>query len=589
MKDRAVQFNYKIRNGSRYPLESYTYPRLSGLRPPKGNSSLRQVAGLYSGMASNDLWPRFGSEVGYWGSDYPAQLRHLGTDNLFCMVLSDSCGLYVGFHEPKQKQIVQVSFSLQPGYSDSLHSRATDDQEAVQVAAVHVDANHLCFIAAGQSQESKELVLEPFEGSWHVGARIYKRWRAQWHRTKKSPDWVQDVHAWQQIQINSAEDRLAFDYKSLPLYAEACQRAGIRAIQLTGWQAGGQDKEFPVHDTDPRLGTAAELKDAITQCRERGVEVILFNKYAWADLSSESYEREFKQYAILDPYGRPYTFNGYGYDTPTQLAGINNRRGAGMCMASAKWRQRALAEFQKSVALGAGGILFDECQWHMSPLCFSPNHGHPVPGTVFSGDVALIDGFREYVDPQRFLFAGESPYDVELQTYNMSYFRISEGFVPMSRFIDPFAPMSVAVTGLHDRRMINACLLFRFVMSYEPRNFHGELKEMPVTLAYGLAMDGFRRKYRQYVWDAEFQDKVGARVTAGGRLHPDFTVFLGRDGRRAIAVANMADSGALTCTVELDGEQLGGLRFVTPELQEWQPCTGELKLEPGFAAVVLEG
>jgi hypothetical protein len=63
----------------------------------------------------------------------------------------------------------------------------------------------------------------------------------------------------------------------------------------------------------------------------------------------------------------------------------------------------------------------------MSPGCFSKNHGHGVPGAVFSGDVPLIEGFRGIIDEENFLFAGESPYDLELQTYGMSYFRIERG------------------------------------------------------------------------------------------------------------------------------------------------------------------
>jgi hypothetical protein len=72
-----------------------------------------------------------------------------------------------------------------------------------------------------------------------------------------------------------------------------------------------------------------------------------------------------------------------------------------MCQASPAWRKRALEEFRKSVELGASGILFDECQWHMSPYCFSKTHGHAVPGAVFSGDVPLIEGFREIVDRRK--------------------------------------------------------------------------------------------------------------------------------------------------------------------------------------------
>jgi hypothetical protein len=400
---------------------------------------------------------------------------------------------------------------------------------------------------------------------------------------------VQDVHSWQQIQINSSEDRLEFPYKDLPRIAAACKRWGVKAIQLTGWQTGGQDRNFPLHDTEPRLGSEQDLKDAIAESKMMGVEIILFNKYAWADVTGPAYESDFKKFAIQDPYGNPYMFNGYKYDTPTQISGINARHGAGMCQASPIWRKRALAEFKKSVDLGASGILFDECQWHMNPLCFSKSHGHAVPGAVFSGDVPLIDGFRAIIDPDKFLFAGESPYDLELQTYNMSYFRIDSGFVPFGRYIDPFAPMSVAVTGYDDRQMINACMLYRFAMSYEPRDFHGELDEIPDTMTYGRLMDDFRRKYRDWVWDAEFRDTIGAKVLADGKPHGAYTVFQRRDGLRAVAIANLSDTQSIVCEVTLDHPHSANLTYASPEAPELKAWPGRTKLAPGFAALVIEG
>ncbi len=583
----AVHFSYEIRNGSPAVIESYTYPRLTGIKPPVEDRNLRQTAWGYSGMSSNSLWPSFGNEVGYYGYDTPAQLRNLGADTQFLLVLGDTVGLYLGYHDPAQKQVVQICFSLKPAYVDSFNSSAAASARSAD-SAVALDPNHLCFVQPGTSQRSESLVLESFAGDWHAGADIYKAWRSSWHKPPKTPSWVLDVHAWQQIQINSAEDRLSFPYKDLVGYAEACQRWGVKAIQLTGWQKGGQDRDFPLHDIDPRLGTAQEFKDAIAASRKLGVEIILFNKYAWADVTAPAYAGEFKKYAIEDPYGTPYTFNGYNYDTPTQIAGINARHGAGMCQASPAWRARALREFRKSVDLGASGILFDECQWHMSPYCFSATHGHPVPGAVFSGDVPLIEGFRAIVDPEQFLFAGESPYDLELQTYDMSYFRIGRGFVPLGRYIAPFAPMSVAVTGSNDRQMINACLLYRFSMSYEPRDFHGELDEIPATLSYGRAVDDLRRKYREWIWDAEFRSTLGARVTAGGAPLAEYAVYRRSDGRRAVAFANMGDTDRMVCEVSLDQPSPASLKWVSPEQPEAKPWPGKLELAPGSAAVVLE-
>jgi len=583
----GVHFSYQIRNGSPAVIESYTYPRLAGLKPPAGDKRMSQAAWSYSAMGSDSLWPSFGNQVGYYGYDTPAQLRHLGTDIQFCLVLSDTRGLYLGYHDPGQKQTVQVCFFLSPAYVDSFNSSAIASGKVAD-SAIGIDPNHLCFVQPGASQTSEPLVLEPFIGDWHGGADIYKAWRGSWAKAPKMPQWVKDVHSWQQIQINSSEDRLSFPYKDLVKVAQACQRWGVKAVQLTGWQIGGQDRDFPLHDIDPRLGTAQEFKDAIAASKKMGVEIVLFNKYAWADVTAPAYAKEFRKFAIEDPYGDPYLFNGYNYDTPTQISGINARHGAGMCQASPAWRKRALEEFRKSVELGASGILFDECQWHISPYCFSRTHGHAVPGAVFSGDVPLIEGFREIVDPEQFVFAGESPYDLELQTYDMSYFRINRGFVPFARYLTPFAPMSVAVTGDNDRQMINACLLYRFSMSYEPRDFHGELDEIPASMTYGRAVDDLRRKYREWLWEAEFRDTLGARVTTGGTPLDTYTVFQRQDGRRAVVFANMSDTDHVVCEVTLDHAGTADLKWVSPEQPDPSPWPGKLELAPGMVAVVLQ-
>jgi hypothetical protein len=583
----GVHFSYQIRNGSPAVIESYTYPRLAGLKPPAGDKRMSQAAWSYSGMGSDSLWPTFGNQVGYYGYDTPAQLRHLGTDIQFCLVLSDTRGLYLGYHDPGQKQTVQVCFFLSPAYVDSFNS-STIASGKVADSAIGIDPNHLCFVQPGASQSSEALVLEPFSSDWHGGADIYKAWRGSWAKAPKMPPWVKDVHSWQQIQINSSEDRLSFPYKDLVKVAQACQRWGVKAVQLTGWQMGGQDRDFPLHDIDPRLGTAQEFKDAIAASRKMGVEIVLFNKYAWADVTAPAYAKEFRKFAIEDPYGDPYLFNGYNYDTPTQISGINARHGAGMCQASPAWRKRALEEFRKSVDLGASGILFDECQWHISPYCFSRTHGHGVPGAVFSGDVPLIEGFREIIDPEQFVFAGESPYDLELQTYDMSYFRINRGFVPFARYLKPFAPMSVAVTGDNDRQMINACLLYRFSMSYEPRDFHGELDEIPASMTYGRAVDDLRRRYREWLWEAEFRDTLGAKVTAGGTPLDTYAVFQRQDGRRAVVFANMSDTDRVVCEVTLDHAGTADLKWVSPEQPDPSPWPGKLELAPGMAAVVIQ-
>src|ERR1035441_2307596 len=156
-----------------------------------------------------------------------------------------------------------------------------------------------------------------------------------------------------------------------------------------------------------------------------GFEVDLFNKYIYTDITTEWWTRELHRYAATDPYGIPYGMGGGDqYDTPTQLANINTRRLAFMCTVCEAYQDICVREFQKSVDLGAGGILFDEVVHHSGAThCFSPDHGHPVPAYLYSADVELVNRFRSLVDPNQFVFAGEAPYDQELTGFRADYTR----------------------------------------------------------------------------------------------------------------------------------------------------------------------
>ena len=51
----------------------------------------------------------------------------------------------------------------------------------------------------------------------------------------------------------------------------------------------------------------------------------------------------------------------------------------------------------------------------------------------------------------------------------------------------PQMPLMTAISGFNDRNMINQCLLYRYIMSYEPYNFKGHLDDFPLTMDYWQA------------------------------------------------------------------------------------------------------
>jgi hypothetical protein len=144
--------------------------------------------------------------------------------------------------------------------------------------------------------------------------------------------------------------------------------------------------------------------------------------------------------------------------------------------------------------------------------------------------------------------------------------------------------------------MVNQCLLYRYIISYEPYNFKGMPEDFPLTLAYGKQMDALRTELREYFWDGEFRDTVGATVLArsgdrpeqeAGPHHP-YAVFISRtSGKAGVVVANYDERQPVTTQVSLhSGQALGRYRLVDDPT--WRSTADGIALPPTSAAVVVE-
>ncbi|HLJ79476.1 MAG TPA: DUF6259 domain-containing protein, partial [Acidobacteriaceae bacterium] len=462
----------------------------------------------------HELYPHFTNEKGYWGVRYP-----IGTidtkQSLFCLVQGKDQRLYVEMHDPTQPYLMEFTFEQHPGYVESVDGIVPEGDE-ISGTPVHLEFRtcHFVFTHPRSRTELAPVVMKGYDGDWHAGIDVYKQWRSAWFVPRQLPEWVRDVHSWLQLRVDGAEQDFGVPFRTLPQYIDECAENGVTAIQLVGWEVGGQDGGDPRLDPEPGLGTWEDLHRAILHARSKGVKMILFGKPIWADLTTDGYKTELYKYQCTDPYGIPYQTQGYSYTTPTQLAGINNRRRAVMDVQCQAYRDIATKEFIKTVSVGAAGWLFDEvCHHGPVEYSFGPNHGYLPPAYIYGGDMPMARQFRaaaDKIDPD-FIFAGEGPQDWLMQYYPVSYFRINSGSRPVCRYIDSQASLVVAVTGFDDREMLNLILLNRYAISYEPYNFKGHLTDFPLTLAYGKKIDSLRRRYREYLWDSEFLDTLGAK------------------------------------------------------------------------------
>jgi len=596
LRGKRLTIETSVDNQSEFTVENVFSPYLGDVRAPKEGESLSAIRHDYGSGMKQPMWPTFENSVGYYGVGVPTQLAQkkmsgYGTPvEPFTLIQGDSGGLYVGVEEPST-ELVAWHAELWPGYGDSLEARVPDGDEIsdkpvrLQFAAVHVP-----YIMPGQSRELTPVFLEAYAGDWHAGADVYARWRNEWLQPADVPEWAKEPHSWQQLQVNSPEDDLRIDFEELIEVGREAAHAGVTAIQLVGYNEGGQDRNNPSHKPDLRLGGYHGLKKAIGEIQAMGVKVVLFAKFNWADRSTTEFRERFIHEAVKDPYGDYYMHPGYKYETVTQLLDINTRRLIPMCFLSESYLQECERQFQLLLDLGADGILYDECLHHLPTLlCFDEGHGHRYGAPTYANDRELIHRFRRMLHGREdFLFAGEAIYDWEFDAYGLSYHRSEDrDHFPLHRYVAPYQQMMTAVTGFDDRNMVNQCLVYRYVISYEPFNFKGRLPDFPETVAYGQKMDALRRETREWIWDGRFSDTVGASVTDGdGRPHHPYSVFTHEDGSTAVVIANY-DTTEKTVNVSLDGAKCALFaRLVDGD--GWHEFEGrQLVLPPRSAAVVL--
>jgi hypothetical protein len=576
--DRGLAFSGSLDNRSDAVVEQLSWPFIGEISIPEHTDRMLFQYINYTKLNTNELYPAI-----------PTQGNSNLPEHAFTLVHNTKQGLYLSSEDHELNEYIRCMYETFPtgDFSEvagGIYS-GKDNEERKHIR-VQLKAARMLYLQPESSVTFVPVIITPYKGSWHAGADIYKKWRNTWFREPHRPDWVNRINSWQQLQINSSESRINFTIKDLPKYVDECKKYGVGAIQLTGWTRGGQDRGLPSHDLDPRLGTEDEFRNVIAEAEKKGVKILLFTKFTWADMTTDYYP-DWEPHVACNIEGETCIHPGYTYNTYTQLQGINTRRFGIFCMMDDALREKLLREFQKCLDLGAPGMVYDENQHHAGTmLCFNPNHGHKIPGFLYKGADLLGREFMEMCKKTNpdFLMVGEGCYDLQSQYYS-TYTRANYQEEPVLRYVDPEVPIACAVMDHFDKNTINMCLADRYVISYEPRNFKGRLSEFPRIMAYGKLVDDLRKKYSDYLWDAEFRDTLGADVSGKKLKH---SVFVRKeDGKKAVVVYNTDTQHSNQAIISL-GETSGRLFITSPEKAQLAEFNGQVAIEPQSVVVIIE-
>jgi hypothetical protein len=93
-----------------------------------------------------------------------------------------------------------------------------------------------------------------------------------------------------------------------------------------------------------------------------------------------------------------------------------------------------------------------------------------------------------------------------------------------------------------------------------------------------------RQKYKTWLWDAEFRDRIGAAVSTDGSFR--YSVFVTATGKRAVVVVNRNSDKEINVKVKLP--DAGKLIAVTPEQPSARPTTGTENVPARSVVVIIE-
>lgn len=535
-------------------VEAVRFPSLRGVRPAAPKLELRGVD--YSTGTRVDLLPVFDSNAPYWGTMFPdyasGNLRPELVGNPtspFVALVTDAGGITVMPAVPTL-DFIGWRASLEPGYADSLGRTAGPDA-AVTLDAIHFPA------ATGDRVEVPAMSLAPYAGDWTASLEPYRRNQAPTRRSRAA--WLAEPRLWLQVQLMSTEGEARYDFDDLVDIIEECAAAGIGAIQIVGWNEGGQDGLVPWHRPSVKLGGLAKLQRALDRARELDVATVLYVKYVWVEKPGPHWD-ELERFVSRDPNGQPYAQPGPVYHSSRKRYGISTPWYVPLCFGVRELRERIANEVAEMASWGADGILADESLYHgRALLCFAHDHGHPVGASAFTWDAAYLDDIRARLGDaaDTFVIAAEGAYDAQFEDYDVSYFRsASAQHRPVGRMLRPDARIVTALTGFDEHGMIAQSILDGYAMSLEPFNFKGRPADMPATVERARRAEDVRRRYADWLWNGELVggDAISIRGLDGSEPNALVRHTVWRrdadDSSRVVVVANL---GAEAVDLHLDG------------------------------------
>jgi len=367
-------------------------------------------------------------------------------------------------------------------------------------------------VAQGAEWVSAPFAMRFHEGIWYEGARLYRQWYDQHFTIDRTNSWLDQEDAWQSTIISYPEDTIGYRFRDLPKLAAAALSAGIRVLQIDGWDQGGIDRDYPHYVPDPRLGTVEDLREAIRECQALGVRVLLFSNLHVANIETEWFKKELHSYTIRDSRGNPEYTMGWEYNTIAGLVGNTKPRMHFCNPAHSEFSAIMQGTYERIADLGADGTQVDKVWCGMAGIDGHPELKHLAP--ELSVTAPVVEAFarhRAMTDTRRkdYGIASETHWDRLFPYVEASYARHwYEDAIQSTSVTFPEFRQTCCVTGSSDFALVANCIRLGHIINIEADCLHASIAEEPLMRDFVSKALELRRGLWDVLWMSHIIDPV---------------------------------------------------------------------------------
>jgi hypothetical protein len=172
----SVTFDATLENNSPLPVETIDYPYFGDFNPPSREAMMEARTmrdGKADNLQTNEIYPHFRNEKGYWGVDYPTKTLE-AQQSPVCLVQTPGDGLYIGIDDPAYR--LQYTFEQHPGVISSVTALVPQADE-ISGIPVHLEFRlcHFIFAYPHSTVKLAPVVLRCYTGDSRAGVELYKQ------------------------------------------------------------------------------------------------------------------------------------------------------------------------------------------------------------------------------------------------------------------------------------------------------------------------------------------------------------------------------------------------------------------------------